>query len=213
MKKGIVFIFMLLSVLTSCQEAVNTQLADFQKLEKEYSIAYFASGCFWCVEAIFESVKGVREAVSGYSGGYDQSPTYSEVSSGQTGHAETVAVFYNPQEVDYATLLKVFFGSHDPTTLNRQGPDRGTQYRSAIFYQTPAEKKQAENYIYRLNQLGTYPNPIITEVVPFKKFFIAEAYHQDYEKNHPNNPYIRNVSLPRLRLFQSKFKELLKPVH
>lgn len=213
MKKGIVFIFMLFSVLTSCQEAENTQLADFQKLENEFSVAYFASGCFWCVEAIFESVKGVREAVSGYSGGHDQSPTYSEVSNGQTGHAETVAVFYNPQEVDYATLLKVFFGSHDPTTLNRQGPDRGTQYRSTIFYQTPAEKKQAENYIYRLGQMGTYPNPIVTEVVPFEKFFIAEAYHQNYEKNNPNNPYIRNVSIPRLRLFQSKFPDLLKKSH
>lgn len=213
MKKTIVFISLFLSSLTSCQEVQNTQHTDFQKLENRYEVAYFASGCFWCVEAIFESVKGVAEVVSGYSGGHDQSPTYSEVSNGQTGHAETVAIFYNSQQVNYTTLLKVFFGSHDPTTLNRQGPDKGTQYRSAIFYKTETEKKQAEEFISRLTQSGTYPKPIVTELQPFKKFFIAEAYHQNYEKDHPNHPYILNISLPRLRLFQSKFPEYLKNQH
>ena len=188
---------MFLSALSSCQEKTNPAVADFQRLQQQYKVAYFASGCFWCVEAIFESVKGVKEAVSGYSGGQDQSPTYQEVSSGRTGHAETVAVFYNSKEINYTTLLRVFFGSHDPTTLNRQGPDRGSQYRSVVFYTQPEEKQQAEAYMAQLTRNKVFQNPIVTEVVPFEKFYIAEDYHQNYERNHPDNPYIQNVSMPR----------------
>ena len=177
------------------------------------SKAYFASGCFWCVEAIFESVKGVEEVISGYAGGKASTATYSQVSAGKTKHAESVEVYYDPEVVSYETLLKVFFGSHDPTTLNQQGPDRGTQYRSAIFYQNEEEKNLAEAYIKELTEAGTFNNPIVTEVVPFEAFYDAEDYHQDYEKHNPNNPYVQRVSIPRLKRFQAKFPELLKEGH
>ncbi len=177
---------------------------------KKYEVAYFASGCFWCVEAIFESVKGVKEVISGYAGGKELNPTYEQVSSGYTTHAEAVAVYYNPKEVPFNTLVKVFFGSHNPTTLNRQGPDKGTQYRSIAFYKNETEKKIINEFIDDLAKSKAYKNKIVTEVVPFTKFYEAEAYHQDYEKKHPDNSYVRNVSIPRLNKFKSKFPELLK---
>jgi len=177
---------------------------------QQYETAYFASGCFWCVEAVFESVKGVKEVVSGYSGGKEKNPTYEQVGYGRTTHAEAVEVYYDPQAVSFETLVKVFFGSHDPTTLNRQGPDKGPQYRSIAFFKNDAEKKTINNYISQLKKEKVYSDPIITEVKPFNIFYDAEAYHQDYEKNNPNNSYIRNVSVPRLKRFQAKFPELLK---
>lgn len=183
--------------------------AELAKLSK----AYFASGCFWCVEAIFESVKGVKEAVSGYAGGEEQNPTYRQVSSGSTGHTEAVMVYYDPEVVSYETLLKVYYGSHDPTTVNGQYPDFGTQYRSAIFYTNEEEKKLAEAFKADLDASGQYSEPIATEIVPHKKFWPAEDYHQDYEKNNPNQPYVRSVSIPRLKRFQAKFPELLKEGH
>lgn len=177
----------------------------------EFSTAYFASGCFWCVEAIYEEVKGVKEVISGYSGGEIQNPTYEQVSSGRTKHAEAVEVYYDPEEVDYATLVRVFFGSHDPTTLNRQGPDRGPQYRSAIFFKSAAEEAEVKKQIKELESSGEFPEgSITTEVAPFDVFWNAEGYHQDYERKHPNNPYIQGVSIPRLKRFQKKFPELLK---
>lgn len=171
--------------------------------------AYFASGCFWCVEAVFESVKGVEEAISGYSGGTEKHPSYKDVSRGNTDHAESVEVIYDPSVVDYQTLVNVFFGSQDPTTPNRQGPDRGKQYRSIAFYQNDEQKKIIEETIDRLNE-STYDGNIVTQVVPFQKFWKAEDYHQDYEKYHKNEPYITNVSIPRLNRFKKKFPELLK---
>ncbi len=174
------------------------------------SKAYFAMGCFWCVEAVFESVRGVKEAVSGYAGGKEKKPTYEKVSMGLTGHAEAVEVFYDADVVSYETLLKVFFGSGDPTTRNRQGPDRGRQYRSIIFYQNEEEKEAAESYIRMLEEQKVFDDPIVTEVVPLEKFWKAEDYHQDYERRNPNNPYVRSVSIPRLRKFQEKYPELLK---
>lgn len=171
--------------------------------------AYFASGCFWCVEAVFESVKGVEEAVSGYSGGTESNPTYKQVSAGSTDHAEAVEVIYDPKVVSYETLVNVFFGSQDPTTKNRQGPDRGKQYRSIAFYQNDQQKNIIESTIDRLNK-STYDGKIVTEVLPFQKFWNAEDYHQDYERNHKNEPYIRSVSIPRLNKFKAKFPELLK---
>jgi peptide-methionine (S)-S-oxide reductase len=174
------------------------------------SKAYFASGCFWCVEAVYESVEGVREAVSGYAGGKEKNPTYEQVSMGRTGHAEAVLVYYDPDIVSYETLVKVFFGSHDPTTPNRQGPDRGAQYRSMIYYQNDAEKQTAEDYVQKLEKEKAYSSPIVTEIVPFEKFWEAEEYHQDYEKRNPTNPYVRSVSIPRLKKFQAKYPELLK---
>jgi peptide-methionine (S)-S-oxide reductase len=211
MKK--IFLWLILSVLTvsqtACQNKVETKKPE-KKSSENLQVAYFASGCFWCVEAIFESVKGVDEAVSGYSGGQTKNPGYETVSSGQTGHAETVAVYYDPKVVSYETLIKIFFGSHDPTTLNRQGPDRGTQYRSVIFYQTEKEKNVATSYVKSLEAKHVFNAPIVTQIVPFKIFYKAEDYHQDYEKYHSENPYIQNVSIPRLRKFQQKFPELLK---
>lgn len=171
--------------------------------------AYFASGCFWCVEAIFESVQGVDEAISGYSGGKEDSPTYKQVSYGRSTHAEAVEVIYDPKVISFETLVTVFFGSQDPTTKNRQGPDAGTQYRSIAFYQNETEKKIINQAITSLNT-STYDGRITTQVLPFQKFWIAEGYHQDYEKNNPNNPYIRNISIPRYKRFAAKFPELLK---
>jgi len=176
-----------------------------------YETAYFASGCFWCVEAIFESVKGVEEVISGYSGGKEKNPTYQQVGSGMTSHAEAVEVYYDPKTISFTALVQVFFGSHDPTSLNRQGPDRGTQYRSVAFYKNEDEKKIIDDYIALLTNQNVYDgDPITTEVVPFEKFYIAEEYHQDYERKNPNNSYIRNVSIPRLNRFKENFGDYLK---
>lgn len=179
---------------------------DLQNYEK----AYFASGCFWCVEAIFESVKGVKEVISGYSGGIEKNPTYEQVSYGKTTHAEAVEIFYDPKEISFIQLVQVFFGSHDPTSLNRQGPDRGPQYRSIAFYRNSQEKQIIEGYIKALEDQKVYNELIVTEVKPFEVFYKAEDYHQDYEKNNPDNSYIRNVSIPRFNRFKANFKDYLK---
>ena len=187
-------------------------LSTFSNAQKKQEVAYFASGCFWCVEAIFESVEGVNEAVSGYAGGHTSNPTYQKIGTGTTGHAETVAVYYNPKKVSFTTLVKVFFGSHNPTTVNGQHPDYGTQYRSIAFYRNATEKKIIDDYIKKLNT-EVYKGKIATEVIKFTKFYEAEAYHQNYERLNPNNPYVRNVSIPRLNRFKKKFPELLKKGH
>lgn len=194
-------------------ETVQTGMAGQlpQQDLSNYETAYFASGCFWCVEAIFESVKGVKEVVSGYSGGTEENPTYEQVGGGMTHHAEAVEVYYDPKEISFTALVQVFFGSHDPTTLNRQGPDRGPQYRSIAFYKNDSEKKIIENYITALKEQKVYgEDPITTEVTKFEKFYDAEDYHQDYERKHPNNSYITNVSIPRLNRFKKNFPEYLK---
>lgn len=197
---------------SSASEANHIQKASQTELQ-DLSIAYFASGCFWCVEAVFESVEGVTEAVSGYSGGAEESPTYRDVAYGKTGHAEAVLVYYNPDEISYATLVEVYYGSHDPTTVDGQHPDYGAQYRSIIFYQSDEEKEIAEKYKSDLEASGEYSAPIVTEIVPFVKFWEAEEYHQDYEKRNPNQPYVQSVSIPRLNRFKSKFPHLLKAGH
>ncbi len=219
------FLVILTLISTSCQPKSNsskqelTQKTEGKKSEKtkfteaelqKYETAYFASGCFWCVEAIFESVKGVKEVYSGYSGGTEKNPTYEQVSYGRTHHAEAVEVFYDPKVISFTQLVQVFFGSHDPTTLNRQGPDRGAQYRSIAFYKTEAQKKIIEDYIGELEAQNIYGRPIVTEVQPFKVFYKAEEYHQDYERRNPNNSYIRNVSIPRLNRFKKNFESYLK---
>ncbi|WP_324720595.1 peptide-methionine (S)-S-oxide reductase MsrA [Salinimicrobium sp. HB62] len=170
--------------------------------------AYFASGCFWCVEAVFESVIGVEEAISGYSGGHTKNPTYEESNTGRTGHAEAVEVIYDPEVIDFATLTDVYFGSMDPTQKNGQGPDIGSQYRSIIFYQNKEQKKIIEQKMKEL--ASQYKKAIAVEVLPFQKFWKAEDYHQDYKKYNPNDPYIRNVSVPRMNRFKKKFPQLLK---
>ena len=176
---------------------------------QKYKTAYFASGCFWCVESIYENLKGVKEVNSGYSGGKTTDPTYRQVMSGRTGHAEAIEVIYNPSEITFKTLVNVFFGSHDPTTLNKQGPDRGTQYRSIAFYENSIEKEIIENSITELLFNKTYYK-ITTEVLKFKAFYLAEEYHQDYKKKNPYNPYILNVSAPRINKFKIDYSELLK---
>lgn len=185
----------------------NANSSEMDQPLDSLQTAYFASGCFWCVEAVFESVKGVQEAVSGYSGGASKNPTYEEICTGKSGHAESVKVYYDPSVVSYETLVDVFFNSHDPSTLNRQGPDSGTQYRSEIFYVTDAEKDIANQAIKVLKKEGT---KVTTKVSELDVFWDAEAYHQDYEKNHPNQSYIRSVSIPRLNAFKAKMPEVLK---
>jgi len=171
--------------------------------------AYFASGCFWCVESIYESLVGVDKVESGYSGGITKNPTYYTVLTGKTGHAEAIKVYYNSDKISFDELVKVFFGSHDPTTLNKQGPDRGTHYRSIAFYSNEKEKEIINEEIDRLLKNKTYPK-IVTEVKKFEKFYIAEDYHQDYKEKNPNNAYIWNVSVPRINKFKSKFSDILK---
>ncbi len=177
---------------------------------QDYETAYFASGCFWCVEAIFESVRGVKEVVSGYSGGREENPTYDEVSYGRTSHAEAVEVYYDPGVISFPELVQVFFGSHDPTSLNRQGPDSGPQYRSVAFYKNDKEKQIIESYMKALEENMVFDQPIVTEVTKFDKFYKAEDYHQDYERKNPNNSYIKNVSVPRLNRFKKNFQDYLK---
>ena len=199
------------TLLTQKQQDVVEKPALTSEELQQYETAYFASGCFWCVEAIFESVKGVKEVYSGYSGGIKKNPTYKEVAYGLTRHAEAVEVFYDPKVISFTQLVQVFFGSHDPTTLNRQGPDRGAQYRSIAFYKNENEKRIIENYIAALTAEDIYQGrSIVTEVEKFDVFYKAEDYHQDYERNNPNNSYIQNVSIPRLNRFKKNFGSLLK---
>ncbi|REJ73803.1 MAG: peptide-methionine (S)-S-oxide reductase [Acidobacteria bacterium] len=184
--------------------AVAEDAADLEGL----SVATFASGCFWCVEAVFESVEGVREAISGYAGGRQENPTYEQVARGRTDHAEAVQVYYDPEVVDFESLVDVFFGSQNPVQVDGQGPDRGRQYRSILFYTNDEERRIAEAAKQEL--AASYDRPIAAEIVRLEKFWEAEEYHQDYERKNPNNPYIRGVSIPRLKRFQAKFPELLK---
>jgi peptide-methionine (S)-S-oxide reductase len=214
MKKLLVlfFSFFMMTALLSCgQQSKKIIHKKVQKDLSKYSQATFASGCFWCVETVFESVKGVEEAVSGYAGGKEPNPTYEQVSAHRTGHAETVQVYYDPSVISYETLLKVYFASQNPTQVNGQGPDQGAAYRSIIFYRTPAEKMQAEKYIGEIQK--NYSKPIAAQVVPFEKFWEAEDYHQDYIVHNPDVPYVRIESIPRIRRFQKQYPDLLKPDH
>ena len=181
--------------------------------QEDLAKAYFAAGCFWCVEAIFESVKGVEEVYSGYAGGKTKNPNYNQIGTGRTGHAEAVEIHYDPKVVSFGTLVQVFFGSHDPTTPNRQGPDWGSQYRSIAFYQNDREREMIQDYISLLKEKAIFAKEIVTEVEPLTKFYFAEEYHQDYEKRNPTNPYVQKVSIPRLRKFQKAYPELLKEKH
>lgn len=177
--------------------------------QQDYKTAYFASGCFWCVESIYENLKGVQDVKSGYSGGITINPTYNQVISGKTGHAEAIKVIYNPNVISFETLVDVFFGSHDPSTLNQQGPDRGTQYRSVAFYSNEVEQKIINDKIDELLEMKIFKT-ITTEVKKFEKFYFAEEYHQDYKKKNPYNPYIMKVSAPRINKFKLNYSELLK---
>ena len=173
--------------------------------------AVFAGGCFWGIEAVFEHVKGVKDVVSGYAGGSVSSPSYEDVSSGETGHAEAVRVVYDGSQVSYGQLLQVFFSvAHDPTQLNRQGPDFGSQYRSAIFYGNDAQKKAAQGYIAQLTNEKIFPSPIVTEIAPLQRFYAAEDYHQDYMVHHPNQPYIVINDAPKVAHLKRAFPALYR---
>jgi peptide-methionine (S)-S-oxide reductase len=174
--------------------------------------AVFAGGCFWGVQAVFSHLQGVREARSGYAGGHSANPTYEQVSTGTTGHAESVSVRYDPNQISYGQLLKVFLSvAHDPTQLNRQGPDVGTQYRSIIFYANDEQRIVAAAYLEQLRAAGVFARPIVTEVMPLQRFYMAEAYHQDYLAQHPTNAYIVYNDLPKLDHLKATFPALYRP--
>lgn len=173
-------------------------------------VATLAGGCFWCLEAVYDELKGVMDVVSGYSGGHVADPSYEAVCTGQTGHAESVQITFNPSVVSYRELLEVFFTIHDPTSLNRQGADVGTQYRSAIFYHSPEQKAITEQVIQELGEQQVWSKPIVTEVTPFREFYPAEAYHQEYFKNNPYQGYCMAIIAPKVAKFRHKYLEMLK---
>ena len=219
-KYTILFAISMFFVQTACQSSneKNKEAEVIAQIEQDpvqvplqegLARAYFASGCFWCMEAVYESVKGVKESISGYSGGHTENPTYETSNTGRTGHAEAVEIIYDPKVVSFATLIDVYFGSQNITQVNGQGPDRGSQYRSIIFYQNEAEKKFIDEKITAQNKQLT-DKVVAAQVLPFQKFWVAEEYHQNYERLNPNNPYIQNVSIPRLKRFQKRFPHLLK---
>jgi peptide-methionine (S)-S-oxide reductase len=224
MKSILSIAFAGLATLASCaQKTPSSNINNKTKMEQTDTlpkdnpalpateIATFANGCFWCTEAIFEELDGVISATSGYTAGQTEKPTYKEVCSGQTGHAECLQIVYDPAKVTFDELLEVFWQTHDPTTLNRQGADVGTQYRSGIFYHTAEQKEKAEKYKAELNKSGAFANPIVTEVTPFTVFYPAEDYHQQYfELNGNANPYCKIVIQPKLDKFRKVFKEKLK---
>ena len=203
----------LVLVLISC-EAISQKKSDVRKLKlvapQGKAIAAFSEGCFWCSEHIFESVVGVDSAVSGYAGGKIANPTYDLVNTETTGHAETVLVYYNPKIISYAELCKVFFASHDPTTPDQQGPDRGSSYRSILFYTGKAEQTAAQQAVRDITISARFKNPIVTELKPLTEFYRAEGYHQDYIEHNPQQGYVRAVSMPRFALFKKTYKGKLK---
>lgn len=173
-------------------------------------VATLAGGCFWCTEAIFQELKGVEQVESGYTGGQTANPTYEEVCSGRTGHAEAVQITFDPRLLDYRDLLRIFFATHDPTTLNRQGADVGTQYRSAIFYHNDAQRQAAQEVIREMESAKIWPNPIVTEVTPFSIFYRAEDYHQEYFERNAYKPYCQMVIAPKVAKFRKQYREKLK---
>ncbi|MEO8406735.1 MAG: peptide-methionine (S)-S-oxide reductase MsrA [Chitinophagaceae bacterium] len=205
----IIALFISLIGLNSCVQSQSQKndfpVASTKPLPNE-AVAYFSEGCFWHAEIIFQSLVGVRDAVSGYAGGTDAHPDYEKVATGKTGHAETVQVYYDPSKISYETLVKAFFASQDPTTMNRQGNDEGTEYRSIAFYSNDNEKKIIDAQIKSLTDSKAYKNPIVTQVVPFAKFYKAEAYHQEYIHYNPTNGYVQNVSVPEYLEFKQTFK-------
>ena len=192
------------SLLLSLQQQGNNLMKD------KFEIATFGGGCFWCVEAIFERVNGVHQVESGYSGGHVINPDYKMVTSGTTGHAEVIQITFDPEVVSYLELLEIFFKTHDPTTLNRQGADVGTQYRSIVLYHNEQQNKLAREIIQDLDSEVIWNNPIVTTVEPFEEFYSAEAYHQEYYENNPNQGYCRLVINPKVEKFEKVFKEKLK---
>ena len=205
----------MISGYTSCsQQNPSKEIVKYSDKDlAKYSRAVFAAGCFWHEEALFESVKGVKEAISGYAGGHTQNPTYESIETGNTGHAESVMVYYDPSEISYSNLLKVYFAGQDPTQVNGQGPDIGTQYRSIAFYNNDSEKKQIEDHIKKMSSSGKYKSAIAAQVMQLKKFWEAEDYHQDYIAHNPDQGYVQHVSIPEIKHFQKEYPEMVKPDH
>ena len=219
MKKNVLIIGLIIFLTSvtgySCKEVKSTKI-ESEKSEMDSTQdmnlekATFGGGCFWCTEAIYERVEGVHSVVSGYAGGTVKNPTYKQVCDGTTGHAEVTQITYDPKDVSYDELLEIFFKTHDPTTLNRQGADVGTQYRSVIFYHNDEQKQKAEYYKSELNKSGAWDNPVVTEISPLINFYSAEDYHQDYYANNPNQGYCAFVIGPKVEKFEKVFKNKLK---
>ena len=213
------FVLISLFSFVSCNQAKyvaqekdknSTQTKKSFTMNNNIETTTLGGGCYWCLEAIFQQLQGVESVASGFSGGAVENPTYKEVCTGLTGHAEVIQVTYDTSKITFAELLKVFFTMHDPTTLNRQGNDVGTQYRSAIFYHNEQQKQVAEDIIQKLNEEHVYDSPIVTQVVPFQKFYKAEDYHQNYYNNNSNQGYCRLVIQPKLEKFEKIFKDKMK---
>lgn len=214
MRSGIFLSAMMLLAGVSCGQQspadASKTMATEKKEQSGLQVATFGNGCFWCTEAIFQRLNGVDKVVSGYSGGKVKNPTYKEVCSGLTGHAEVIQITYDPKKITFDELLEVFWKTHDPTTLNRQGADEGTQYRSAVFYHSEEQKNLATEYRKKLDASGAFNNPIVTEITPFSEFYPAEDYHQNYFNLNGTAPYCSFVIQPKIEKFQKVFKSKLK---
>jgi len=217
MKKNKLFLvfFLIGSVIVGINKSNKENSKNYfgenlMSIDSNSEKATFGAGCFWCVEAIFQRVEGVKSVVSGYSGGTDKTPTYEEVCSGSTGHAEVIQIEFDPGKISYKDLLEIFWKTHDPTTLNRQGADVGTQYRSAIFYHNEKQKDLAEEFKKKLNEADIFSDPIVTEIVPFEVFYPAENYHQNYYNQNSSQPYCSAVITPKLEKFKKVFQNKLK---
>ena len=197
---------------TSKQDKGVMPISDYiaDKDYDAYEVATLAGGCFWCTEASFERINGVVDVISGYAGGPETYPTYEQVARGLTGHTESIQIYFDPAVVSYEKLLEVFFVAHDPTTLNRQGPDVGPQYRSAIFYHNEEQKSAATEYQKKLDESGKFAKPIVTQLNEYEEFWVAEAYHQDYYEHNPGNPYIQRISRPKVEKVEKVFADILK---
>ncbi len=200
----------LLLVLISCNAKSEKNIQTMTTENREIEQATLGGGCFWCIEAVFEELKGVESAVNGYSGGTVKNPSYREVTSGRTGHAEVVQISYDPEQISYSQILEVFFHLHDPTTLNRQGADVGTQYRSVIFYHDEQQEKIARRVFEEIDKSDLWKDPLVTEIKPLEEFYVAEDYHQNYFENNPNQPYCTFVIGPKMSKLKNLFKDKLK---
>jgi peptide-methionine (S)-S-oxide reductase len=216
--KSVALMFLMAFSLVACAQKDNyTKSNTFKQMNntktdsnQETQIATFGAGCFWCIEAQFQQLDGVEKVVSGYSGGFVQNPTYKQVCTGTTGHAEVINIYFDPKKVSYDELLAAFWTAHDPTQLNRQGNDIGTQYRSVIFYHNDEQKQKAEMYKQRLNDEKAYANSVVTEISPYTEFYKAEDYHQNYYNDNSSQPYCMMVVQPKLEKFKKVFKDKLK---
>ncbi len=206
----LIIFFVCIISFSACSNTEIASKTTLMETNVRYDTATFGGGCFWCIEAIFEQLKGVKEVVSGYAGGTTENPTYGQVCSGETGHAEVTQILFDPEIISYKELLLIFFSSHDPTTLNRQGADIGTQYRSVIFYHHVQQKNDAENMIKMLTEQKIYKDPIVTEIAPYSIFYRAENYHQEYYQNNSSQPYCSVVINPKLAKFRKNFEKYLK---